>query len=187
MMKSSIVLTLLISICAVNRVTGDVSWMTELYAEWKFECFNGTTLKTLQSAQVISQHDRQWSFYCGGVDSKVKNVACEWSAYTNDFGLPFNFQCPNDGIITGMASYSNGNDRRYQFLCCFPTGYVAHACQFTPNINALGGFMNYRRPDNWYIRGFSGAWGTSSSGYYDRVFGLNICKLDKLVPSKCPA
>lgn len=186
-MKHSVVLTLLTIIGTLNDVMGDVTWATPLRAEWTFECTNETTLKILQSANIAGYHDRQWNFQCGGSDAKLKGAPCEWSAYVNDYNQLFNFQCPNDGVITGLASYYYSSDRRYQFLCCFPTGYIAHACQFTPNINSLGGFLNYRRPDHWYIRGFSSYFGTGSNGYYDRSFGFNICKLDKLVASNCSA
>ncbi|CAL1540934.1 unnamed protein product [Lymnaea stagnalis] len=184
-MRSSIVVALVVSICALNPAWGDVTWMTQLLTEWNFECSAGTSLKTMQSYQVFQNHDRLWNFTCGGTDAKLTNATCEWSAYANDFNTQFLFQCPNDGVIAGMASYHNNYDRRYQFLCCFPTGYIAHACQFTPNVNSLGVFMSYRRPDNWYIRGVGSEWDRASNGYYDRVFSFSLCKLDKLVPSNC--
>ncbi|CAL1540935.1 unnamed protein product [Lymnaea stagnalis] len=179
--------SLLVIVCTLTTVTCDVEWTTPARSEWSFECPNGRSLKLLQSARDVANNDRLWTFGCGGNDSKITNVTCEWSAYANDFGQTFNYQCPNDGVITGMASYYAGTDRRYQFLCCFPTGYIAHACVFTPNINALGEFMNYRRPDYWYIRGYSSSESLyhQQFGMYDRMFTLNICKLDKLVPSKC--
>ncbi|CAL1540932.1 unnamed protein product, partial [Lymnaea stagnalis] len=117
--------------------------MTQLGTEWTFECPPGTSLKMLLSAPVFQNHDRLWNFTCSATDAKIANATCEWSDYANDFNKLFNFQCPDDGIIKGIESTYNGYDRRYKFLCCSTTGYIAHACQFTPNINALGGFMNY--------------------------------------------
>ncbi|CAL1540936.1 unnamed protein product [Lymnaea stagnalis] len=180
---SSLVSSLLVIVFTVATVTCDVAWMTPLSTSWAFECPNGSGLKILQSASIYATNDRQWSFTCGDDDAALTNLTCEWSPYVNDYYWMFNFQCPNEGVVTGMASDHNGYDRRHTFLCCFPTGYIAHACVFTPNINALGGFMNYRRPDNWYIRGFSSEFSQLPNGYHDRVFILNICKLDKLTSS----
>ncbi|CAL1540939.1 unnamed protein product [Lymnaea stagnalis] len=168
--------TLLAILSTLVAVSTGVIWMTNLNEEWTFECPKGRTIRSLMSS--YEGNDRVWNFTCDLTDPKLNISVCDWSGYINDYNAQFRYQCPSDGIITGMSSHFEVGvlDRRYQFLCCYPGAYATHACQYTPALNIQGQLLSYRLLESWYIRGVNTEYSSS-----DRLLSLNICRLDKYV------
>ncbi|CAL1540933.1 unnamed protein product [Lymnaea stagnalis] len=168
--------TLLISLSALVTMSTGITWMTTLNKEWTFECPKGRTIRSLMSS--FESNDRVWNFTCDLTDPKLNITVCEWSGYINGYRSHFHAQCPGDSILTGMSTYFDREteDRRYNFLCCYPGASATHACQYTPYLNAHGQPISYRLLRAWYIRGFNTEVVSS-----DRLFSLNICRLDTYV------
>ncbi|CAL1540931.1 unnamed protein product [Lymnaea stagnalis] len=163
-------------------VTGGVTWLTNSYSDWTLECPHGKVIKTLVST-FVGNKDRQWNFTCSDTAPRVNLTDCEWSGYINEFRTHLYFQCPNDGVISGVSTYfdSNQSDRRFKFLCCSPGDYVSHACVYTPVMNFNTMLLNVRVPDNWYLRGFNADYQYKLSAY-DRLYYFNLCRLDRILP-----
>ncbi|XP_059156033.1 dermatopontin-like isoform X1 [Physella acuta] len=155
------------------------AWMTEYDQHFKIECPAGQTIKTLESIHDNGKEDRVWNFGCATPPHGAILSACEWSGYKNSYDQLLEFQCPNDGIITGVESiHDNGHeDRMWGFQCCNPDGHVSHACEYTPYVNQYDQMLTYRVPDGMVLRGVTSV---HDNGHEDRIFKFDICKLDPL-------
>ncbi|CAL1547648.1 unnamed protein product [Lymnaea stagnalis] len=166
---------LLVTILAVCQQCS--SWMTQYDQHFTITCPAGKTFKSIESIQDNYYEDRVWNFNCDVPPNGVNFTSCTWSGYRNEFDKPLDFQCGNDGIITGVESVNDNyyEDRKWSFQCCTATGYVVHACEDTSFVNAYDQPLNYRVPDGKVLRGVHSV---HDNYYDDRIYKFNICKLD---------
>ena len=48
--------------------------------------------------------DRRWKFTCGKLPAPMFGLSdCGWSGYANNYDKNLKFECPNDGVITGLV------------------------------------------------------------------------------------
>ncbi|XP_059156038.1 dermatopontin-like [Physella acuta] len=155
------------------------AWMTEFDQHFKIECPAQQFVKTLESIHDNGKEDRVWNFGCHILPHSAHVSGCEWSGYKNNYDELLEFQCPNDGVITGVESIHDNHfeDRKWSFKCCNPIGYVTHACEFTPYVNQYDQMLTYRVPDGMVLRGVNSV---HSNHNEDRIFKFDICKLDHL-------
>ncbi|XP_055892566.1 hemagglutinin/amebocyte aggregation factor-like [Biomphalaria glabrata] len=152
-------------------------WMTQYDQHFQFFCPPGQTIKALDSIHDNHHEDRVWNFTCIVPPHGATLSKCEWSGYINDFDQPVDYNCPNDGIICGIESVHDNHheDRKWSYYCCFPEGFVTHACEDTPYENTYDHVLNYRVPDDFVLRGVQSV---HDNRHEDRIFKFDICRLD---------
>lgn len=82
-----------------------------------FQCPKGEHISRIKSQHQNYYEDRQWDFECtkGYVGGE-----CKWQDYANNFDKDLDWQCPDNGLVTGFDSYHSNHheDRRWKFRCC---------------------------------------------------------------------
>lgn len=165
---------------------GTLGWLNKFDQPVFFQCPANQFLSHISSAHDNHYEDRVWDMSCSplpplgkGWDSTVRN--CRWTNYVNELDQPLTFQCPNEGFITGMASFHDDKteDRRFKFQCCDApgAGVVAHSCYFTSWANDWDGTLNFDVPRGKILRGVISY---HSNAKEDRRFKFEICDLDFL-------
>ena len=95
--------------------------------------------------------DRAFKLSChkGPVDVTQCNWTSDWQ---NDFNQILNYSCPQNWVLTGLASHhDNGpNDRRWHVQCC-KLEVELDSCQWTGDLNEHGQNMNHTLDPNKVI------------------------------------
>merc|ERR1711934_131313 len=172
---------LCISLLCLALVTA-VPWDTDYDQNFDFLCKSGQYIKSIESVHDNGKEDRIFHFGCAELSESFAEdqlTNCEWSPYVNDFDALFEYQCPNDKIITGVSSYhDNGKeDRRYKFNCCQPGTLVTYHCQYTNYVNSYDHILSYRVPDGMVMKGVNSVHDNGKEG---RIFKIDICMLGSL-------
>ena len=92
---------------------------TDWDAKWTLECPSNSAITYLRSEHHNYFEDRIYTMQCKRLkDSSMTN--CAWSGTRNGYDAEFWYQCPNNGVITGISSWHHNyyEDRQYNFKCC---------------------------------------------------------------------
>ncbi|XP_041376982.1 dermatopontin-like [Gigantopelta aegis] len=149
------------------------SWENNWDGPFEFMCPHGQSIRRITSNHNNRAEDRQWRFECSNTGAVA---SCVWSGYVNDFDQPLLFQCPNNGVITGISSYHNNNaeDRRFKFHCCSISGRSLTNCRFSLSYsNTFDGYLNFYVPNNQVLKG---AFSYHSNGAEDRRWKFEVCQ-----------
>merc|ERR1712154_94588 len=156
----------------------NVAFISEYHKNFNFSCPDGHALMTIDSNDLKGD-DRLFHFDCYDMEeAPLKN--CFWGPYENQFQKPVNFRCGADRVVAGVATNYSAKfrDRMWMFRCCeLEQSYIIHNCRFTAPLNNISGQIQYRVPEGDLISGIAADVDTRA---HDRLFTLDICKLDQI-------
>lgn len=148
----------------------------------KFQCDGSReSISHIYSEHDNKKEDRRWDLDCSslpGMSSSARSrETCHWTGYVNNWDDPFNYNCPNNGYITGMSSYHDNKkeDRRWQFRCCRVTCYHTQDC-LSKWANDWDERMDFRVPASYVL---TGVYSYHSNKKEDRLYQYRYCRLKK--------
>ncbi|XP_052712005.1 dermatopontin-like [Crassostrea angulata] len=174
-------MTSLVSVCLVVVISVAVSecleWNNNFHYVQNFHCPSDLSFISHFESEFNDWYDdRRFRFACKNVPALSGSVNCRWSGYLNNLHRPVDYICPNQGYINGMYSnyYSWFYDRTFKFRCCSPpAGLKLQNCYWTSYLNNPMGYINYKIPDGYVIRGVN----SNFQDYYDdRKIKFQICQ-----------
>ncbi|XP_048865555.1 hemagglutinin/amebocyte aggregation factor-like [Brienomyrus brachyistius] len=150
-------------------------WENTFDGKLHFDCPYKQSISSIHSKHSNYYEDRLWEFQCQ--DTFNSNPECSWTSYVNDFDEEFTFVCPNNHIMTGMASHHRNyyEDRRWQFQCCRTNNYYSK-CEWTPYVNKYDEEFTWLVPKTNYL---VGAESVHSNYYEDRRWKFYYCEMIK--------
>ncbi|XP_046564165.1 dermatopontin-like isoform X2 [Haliotis rubra] len=147
------------------------SYVNDFNEPLLFKCPKGMSIASWESYHENSPEDRRHRFTCKTTRGLGK---CQWSGYVNQFEQPVSFQCPNNGVISGVSSiHSNGpEDRRFDFYCCSLRCEQLVQCQGTGYVNNWDGYLNFLVPVGRFLKGVSSV---HHNVHKDRRWAFETC------------
>ncbi|XP_067663438.1 uncharacterized protein [Haliotis asinina] len=117
-----------------------------------FQCPPGKSIASWESYHNNHHEDRRHRFTC---QTTPELGECQWSGYVNDFDQPVSYQCPNNGVISGVNSFHNNHheDRRFKFYCCSVRDRHLVRCSRTDYLNWWDRKLNFRVPAAHFLTG----------------------------------
>ena len=118
--------------------------------------------------------DRWWKFTCGKLPAPTFGLSdCGWSGYANNYDQNLKFECPNDGVITGLV------------FCCFLEFCFSECSRNSTEIAKCHFYfqcsMLWFDPFSIFFSpislSFSGIWSRHDNHREDRIFRFNCCQL----------
>ena len=106
----------------------DIEWANEWDKELSFECGSGQHVTEIYSIFSGHRKDRRWNFKCS---KGVVSDACTWSEKTYQ-AKPFDYNCPDNYVLSGLQSTHIGEDRIWKFKCCMVSNiYTVNSTLYT--------------------------------------------------------
>ncbi|XP_059154330.1 dermatopontin-like [Physella acuta] len=138
-----------------------------------FKCLQGRALNYIHSDYGKFFKDRKWELFCRSVGA---TSACEQSDYVNEFNKPFNYVCPLNKVLTGIASINSDvhEDRRFKFQCCKITGKNPIGCHLTDYVNDWEKKMNFTTLPGKVLNGANSIY---DKDHQDRRWKFSICNV----------
>ncbi|XP_071160609.1 hemagglutinin/amebocyte aggregation factor-like isoform X1 [Mytilus edulis] len=148
-------------------------WMNAMDKELNFKCPAGCAVYEINSKHDNFFEDRVFEILCRPTGKS--SSGCQWTDYVNSFEQSFEFQCPNQSVMSGMESIhdNTAEDRRWKFYCCaFEAGTLSE-CQKLPKTHLDYAWSLYA-PANFVFRGVASS---HDNNYQDRDYTFEICRL----------
>ncbi|KAK3096501.1 hypothetical protein FSP39_000787, partial [Pinctada imbricata] len=129
--------------------------VNNLDGPFDFKCPRHQFLSHIWSIHNNHNEDRVFDLGCRQIPIGQPDD-CHETGWANGFDGPLTFQCPNAGVITGIASEHNNynEDRRFKFQCCqSKAGTCISNCRYTGYVNSYDGEFNYNVKSGYVLRG----------------------------------
>ncbi|XP_046350165.2 hemagglutinin/amebocyte aggregation factor-like [Haliotis rufescens] len=166
------VLAVLATVCLCNAAVFVNDWDQS----FKRQCPSGTSLSSIYSEHSNYREDRRWSLACARTGA---TASCAWSpsqsdSYANNYDELLLFQCPDQGVITGIDSrHSNSReDRQFKFRCCTIPDVMLTECTYTAWQNDYDKTMDFKVPAGKVLRG---AFSLHNNKKEDRRWIFTVC------------
>ncbi|XP_046551997.1 hemagglutinin/amebocyte aggregation factor-like isoform X2 [Haliotis rubra] len=139
-----------------------------------YQCPRGNSIASWESYHSNHHEDRRHRFTCQKTPELGK---CQWSGYVNQFDKPISFQCPNNGVISGVNSYHSNHheDRRFKFYCCSLKGKHLVHCGTIGYVNCWDEKIKFRMPAAHFLKG---VFSIHHNHYEDRRWKFETCLID---------
>ncbi|XP_067663464.1 uncharacterized protein [Haliotis asinina] len=169
-LHTSMITTGFLLLSLVSFVT---SYVNDFDKPVVFQCPRGQSIVSWESYHSNYHEDRRHSFTCQRTPKLGK---CQWSGYVNDFDKPISYQCPNNGVISGVISFHSNHheDRRFKFYCCSVRHRHLVHCGTTDYLNWWDKKLTFRVPAAHFLKG---VYSIHHNHYEDRRWKFQTCLL----------
>ena len=172
-------ITRVLALCVLSSVLLQVclaGWQNSWDRPHFKPCDNGNYIRRIKSTHNNDKEDRLWEVFCGRVSNLAADQSCSWTGEVNNWDDFLLFNCPNNGLISGVWSHHDNNreDRRFRFRCCGVSGRKPSNCGWTGYVNDWDSFMDYSAPGNKVI---TGAFSYHDNKREDRRWRFMICDI----------
>ncbi|KAI0234631.1 hypothetical protein LSAT2_015058 [Lamellibrachia satsuma] len=140
----------------LQEQTTDASWVNDPGGMLSRSCMYGFGIVSLRSIHDPATRDRSWFVQCGQVGDSSGQHHCRWTYdFVNRWQEPLNFQCDDNGYISGVYSDFNQQlgDRVFSLECCTSDNIRLDSCIDTDWANGFGGVLEFRLPPNKLLHG----------------------------------
>ena len=156
---------------SLKIATGKTSstW-TSYDAKWEFTCNSNEAIIGIQSQHSDDREDRKWKFTCGKLPAPLFGLAdCGWTGYVNNYDYDMTFECPNNGVITGLVFSERSRT---------PNLGILHLMKrFNVRIQFLSNIFPSNSP--CHFSHCSGIWSKHDNHHEDRIWKFNCCQVAK--------
>ena len=115
-------ITCVLALCVISSVLMHVcfaGWQNSWDRPHFKSCTSGNYIRRIQSTHDNGREDRLWEVSCGSFSSDwAPHQSCSWEGYANYWDDFLLFNCPNNGLVSGIWSHHDNNreDRRSVLL-----------------------------------------------------------------------
>ncbi|MCF2910716.1 dermatopontin-like protein [Pseudoalteromonas sp. DL2-H2.2] len=156
------------------------AYVNEFDAAFSYTCPRNMFIKGISSYHQNDQEDRRFKIECGKYttdSARMYRLNSSWTSYVNSYDQTFNFTCPSEKFIVGIASvHSNSNEDRIFKFACAAMAESASGAPLPADVCSTVGPTNFDQP--WDLSSHGALIGMSSrhsNSHEDRSTTVSYC------------